>query len=113
MWPGFTRDLPRVSVPGLQGLVPFFITQQKSDVVVGDDEITATLSSVEEQVGRDRGDEGAQEGDSVVRLDVDEVEKVLRELLDGAGHRCRHHHPFWDGRCVLLAICEALADPGD
>ncbi len=87
-------------------------------MVVGDHEITnvrarSTLYSVQEDVGRDRGDGGAKEGDSVVRLAVDGAEKVLRELEDGAGHRCRQRHPFGEGSSVLLASCEALADPGN
>ncbi len=50
--------------------MPFFITEQKGDVVVGDHEIAgvragATLSSVREQVGHDRGDGGALEGYSM------------------------------------------------
>ncbi len=98
--------------------MPFFITEQKVEVIVGDHEIPgvragATLSSIEAQVGRDRGDGGAKEGDSMVRLDADGAEEVLRELEDGVGQRSWQRHPLREGSGVLFAIREALADPGD
>jgi hypothetical protein len=79
--------------------MPFFITEQKGGVAVGYHEIAgvstrATFSSNEEQVGRVRGDIGAEEGDSVVRLDADGAEQVLREIKDDAGHWCRQWHPL-------------------
>ena len=87
----FARDLSRLSVARLEGLMPFLLTEQKGDVIVGDHEIAsvctrATLFSIEEQVGRDRGDGGAKEGGSVVWMDAVGAEQVLREFENGASH---------------------------
>ncbi len=49
----------------------------------------AAFSSIEEEVGRDRGDGRAHERDPVVGLDADGAKELLRELEDGVGHRCR------------------------
>ena len=67
----FARDMSRVSVARLEGLMPFLVSDQKGDVAVGDHEIVGvctrdSFSFIEEKVERDRGDGGAKEGDSVV-----------------------------------------------
>ncbi len=105
-------------MPQLETLMPFFNSEQKGDMEIGHHKVAcvrtrATLSSVEEYVGRDRVDGGAKEGDSVVRYDADGAQKTLRELEVGACHRCRQRHPFMEGSCIFLPICETLADPGD
>ncbi len=114
----FARDLSIAEVSRFEALMTFFFTEEQGDMGVQHHEVACVcarvaFSSVEEDVGRNSGDGRAKEGDSVVRLVVDGAEKELRELEDGAGHRCRQRHPFKKGSSVLLGICEALADPGD
>jgi hypothetical protein len=96
----------------------FLFTEEQGDMGVRHREVVCVcarvvFSSVEEDVGRNGVDGRAKEWNSVVRLVVDGAEKELRELEDGASHRCRQRHPFRKWSSILLAICEALADPGD